>query len=1253
MSQRSYGEYVISPEDPPSAGGMALVYKGKHRHLPLISAVKIPKPQFAELFSKEAKTTVLVSGHGSDTNHIVNVRGGNLEHDPPYLVLEWLPESLADILKEKKSLSWQEVVKIGSQICVALELAHTLRDPEYPNGIIHRDINPQNILVVNPEDHSNYHVKVSDFGLAAPFDTSGGVETRIVGKPHYAPQEQWPPKYTGVDNGVVPASDIYSLGITMFELLTGQLPFLAEDWETLAYQHKNKPIDYNLVTSTQNSVPSQLINVLQKATSKHYVDRYQSPGDMKKELDELISDSKSTGESVDVRSLTQLLNYLSNLKEMSTQERVSSSDDSLGYSHRIHLAALPPSLDMADSLVTDSDLISYDMSREEELRQQAELFVAQSRYKLADQCYTELLQINDEDHEIYAKRAQVRDALGDYKGCISDFGSAIYYASDDDKANYYLFRGVVHQAQEKAELALSDYSYCLTIRADLDAYRYKIQLCDWLGLFEEEIHTCSDAIRSFPAVELFYSSRAAASVILATRELDLGDPHSFTAIDRIELAIKDYTYLHDKNPYEVAWLTSRGDLQASLRLYDLAISDYDAAIDIDPDNTAYYYQLAELCIQDGQATRAIEVYTGLIARLATNEELSRCYWERSKLHLDLRQINYGIDDASEAIRLDPRNTGAFKTRADLYAFEDDKTLERREDLEHYIITTWPNDDIEARIQLANIHLSDKSYSQALDNLSRCIEIVPLSHDLYEQRANAYKLSGDNQSAINDYDNALRIVNELDSGGHADCDDSLYPFLWCKYTVLKGYTKQAAGDHLAAIVDFHDALARDPEVEMYIFDDLPGIYELLGDSLVALEQYEAGIQAYTNQILAGFSEDIFVKRALAYIHTEQIALAISDLNQIDKNALDDGYERIYSDDYPNLPVRYTVSRLIAEGGLSAVYLCRDETFNRDVAIRVAPGWFDDLGRSMELLRWEESIYRLLTPKEGRVSDHNLVSLLDSERSDSTGVPYNVLEYFPNRLSLVLESCRISGDRMEERVVFKIVSDIASALTWLHNHGIIHADVKPSNILLDDLMNAKLGNLLTAVYLGTSEEQPGGGLNAFTPMYAPPEQAQTVMMDPENNISLSAKTDVYGLGCILFEMLTGVPYRDYGATINIGNFTTENWFEPINMADRLTTVEDAEYRALLSKMLADDPDDRISAGEVESDISLIIGAIGVRSVDAISEFEKARSFARSLNLDNESAWRRYYFAQGRIENVPYRPDRVFFDQGWISWGDWLKG
>lgn len=245
-------------------GGMAVVYKARCRLLNRYVAIKILKPEFTkdpkfiENFRRESQSAASLSHP-----NIVNVYDVGKEGNINYIVMELVEgQVLSDIIKNEGPMEYTRAVEIVKQIALALSFAHK-------NHIIHRDVKPHNILI-----DGEGTAKITDFGIAKAVNTAtivGGTGT-VMGSVHYFSPEQARGGY--VDE----KSDIYSLGIVLYELITGKVPFDAENPVAVALMHMND--EMRPPSELVLGIPEALEAIILKATNKYQVNRYKSASEM-------------------------------------------------------------------------------------------------------------------------------------------------------------------------------------------------------------------------------------------------------------------------------------------------------------------------------------------------------------------------------------------------------------------------------------------------------------------------------------------------------------------------------------------------------------------------------------------------------------------------------------------------------------------------------------------------------------------------------------------------------------------------------------------------------------------------------------------------------------------------------------------------------------------------------------------------------------------------------------------------------------
>ncbi len=270
------GKYEIEHEL--GSGGMGAVYSG--RHIPLDSpvAIKVLHPQLLsdsrpdtlKRFINEAK----VSARLNHPNIIKSFDIGQTDEGAPYFVLELLQGRSLESLLGKGQMALPRALHIVNEILKGLEAAHQA-------GVVHRDIKPENVFLIDP-DAARPAIKLLDFGIAkiaaATLATAAG---SALGTPYYMSPEQFKDAST-VDQ----RTDIYSVGVMLYELLAGQCPFVGEtlmDIFMAAIQHKHPPLG-----ELRPDVPPGLVHVIERAFAVEIEDRFASAFEFRAQLERYL-----------------------------------------------------------------------------------------------------------------------------------------------------------------------------------------------------------------------------------------------------------------------------------------------------------------------------------------------------------------------------------------------------------------------------------------------------------------------------------------------------------------------------------------------------------------------------------------------------------------------------------------------------------------------------------------------------------------------------------------------------------------------------------------------------------------------------------------------------------------------------------------------------------------------------------------------------------------------------------------------------
>lgn len=251
-------------------GGMAIVYKAFCHRLGRYVAVKIMRDEMArdEEFRRRFLSESYAIAMLSHPN-IVSVYDVSRSDDVEYIVMELVDGiTMRQYMEKRGQIKWKEALHFAKQVAKALGHAHE-------RGIVHRDIKPQNLMLLRDGT-----VKVADFGIAALENEIQENRNQAIGSIHYIAPEQ--------ARGENPdaRSDIYSLGIVMYEMLTGQKPYTGETIKEVALKHMSS--DYVPITELVDDVPEEFADIVDKAMSYELEDRYQTAAELLDDLNHLV-----------------------------------------------------------------------------------------------------------------------------------------------------------------------------------------------------------------------------------------------------------------------------------------------------------------------------------------------------------------------------------------------------------------------------------------------------------------------------------------------------------------------------------------------------------------------------------------------------------------------------------------------------------------------------------------------------------------------------------------------------------------------------------------------------------------------------------------------------------------------------------------------------------------------------------------------------------------------------------------------------
>lgn len=308
INSKLSGRYIISKLV--GTGGMANVYLARDLILDRDVAIKVLRFDFQDnqdairRFQREAMAASQLLHH-----NIVEVYDVDEEDGQQYIVMEYVRgNDLKTFIRDKSPVSLELVVNIMSQILSAIDIAHR-------HNIIHRDIKPQNILITE-----NNEVKITDFGIAVVLsDTSLTQTNTLLGSVHYLSPEQARGKSATVK------SDIYALGVVLYELITGEVPYDGESAVSVALKHFQE--EFPRLREKLDYVPQSLENVVMKSTTKSLDHRYSSVQEMLNDLSTSLSVNRMNERQFDANAELDDPLMETTIKPISTSSQALSSID--------------------------------------------------------------------------------------------------------------------------------------------------------------------------------------------------------------------------------------------------------------------------------------------------------------------------------------------------------------------------------------------------------------------------------------------------------------------------------------------------------------------------------------------------------------------------------------------------------------------------------------------------------------------------------------------------------------------------------------------------------------------------------------------------------------------------------------------------------------------------------------------------------------------------------------------------------------
>ena len=578
-----------------SEGGNGIVVKVIDVELssdtPIFRAIKYPRSghrDVVDAFKKEAQTAAQLSETGN--SYVIPILTSDLNReDRPYVVMPFYDWSADSVLNDQGRLTWPHVVNIALQTCLALK----------SDEILHLDIKPQNILLTSNKDTSN--AVVCDYGHSKTAGSesllsfSGGTNA-YMSPEQSSPQEYYHPTYN--PNPIGHASDVYSLGITMFQLLTGQLPFTGHPME-IKFQHKHK----GLPLDDLNEIPDRLREIISKATRKSPSDRYSDAEAMFNDLINLSRDNLDWNSDPAQR----FFRFLTVRGTLLDDERDSDITDNL-------------SSETGDSATTEAEEGPS----------------------------------NDNYEEEFINEASLENAL---RTSLIDLG---YDARTLEESTYNADIAIFSMEGNEIELLINlngqAYNEETLLPVTIDFPSKDFPRCTVSATsFIEDPDRITNEISSFVRNirdELSLVTRISEiekSLGAMIEEIGLYTQVSIQSPDQAIIASQIETLLNDHPPRPDLFFLRARFYQLTSDI-DLALIDLSTAIQLDPESPSGYGQRARLYRRTGDNDLALADLSKIIE---LRPESPRGYGQRARFYERTGDINLALIDLSTAIELDP------------------------------------------------------------------------------------------------------------------------------------------------------------------------------------------------------------------------------------------------------------------------------------------------------------------------------------------------------------------------------------------------------------------------------------------------------------------------------------------------------------------------------------------------------------------------------------------------------------------------
>lgn len=846
LSGRKFGKYELIEQL--GRGGMAEVYKAYQPGMNRFVAVKVlhghlaGSEDFVERFKREAQSV----GQLRHPN-ILQVFDFDVEQNIYYMVMEYIEgDTLKAYIRQRGALPLGEALRLAEFLADALDYAHKKQ-------MVHRDIKPANVMFTD-KDHKN--PVLTDFGIARLLGDAGlTVSGAFVGTPAYMSPE------AGRGEKVDERADIYSLGIMLYEMLTGKVPFDADTPFAVVMKHVNEPLPS--MRGVIKNLPPEVELVLLKALAKDPQERFQTSADFKSALQRAREhlgqladgDSTSAGDMAGLGEKQTLIDEsptpTSSQSERITTPMIDEKQKSPPWALiGAGVGVVGLILALVFVLLTGGDD-----------KQDSSTDNATSIAAVSEGTETPSLSSTPDDTlpETLTPSTDSTDATTEPPTLVADEALQALLA----EARGYLENGDLDQAIGTLILTLERYptnaqAYALLGRTYLVA-----------GQLESAMTYLDDAISRDGSISQAYMDRGA--VHLQLRQW--------------EGAIADFTTILDSPPTEavqVEALTQRGFAYTQAGNRAAAITDLNTALALAPNNAGALLNRARLSLADGEIeaafndlNRAIEnggvsaeaYFTRGLAFEISGDSASAindystaiehdptlvsAYFQRGLLYAAQADHALALDDFTTVITLDPERREVYPLRAAIYVAQADwpKAVD-----DYSIALQYDPDNLDYRNQRGLARLQAENYDQALRDFNRVLEVDPNNVDALTMRGLAYVLLGDLDTALADVNRAIELAPEG---------------AWAYQTRASIAMSREAYDDAEA--DAQRALELEPDrVDAWI---------VLGQVARIRGNFEDAVTYFSRYLdTGGTATDVRGQRGEVYVALKRYEEALEDLNQ---------------------------------------------------------------------------------------------------------------------------------------------------------------------------------------------------------------------------------------------------------------------------------------------------------------------------------------------------------------------------------------